>query len=160
MRIGVVSDTHNNLRNIGRIVSLFRSAGVARVIHTGDITQPPALRALAEVEVPILGVFGNNDERAALAEAAAQVQAELEEPPFTWELAARRILVVHDPEEFPADPITDIDVLLHGHTHRRTLEATPERLLLNPGECAGHLAGHQTVAVVDLETLTPELLHF
>ena len=52
------------------------------------------------------------------------------------------------------------DVLLHGHTHRRTLETRDGSLLFNPGECAGHLAGHQTVGVVDLGTLEAELLHF
>ncbi len=39
MRIGVVSDTHNHLANVGRIVELFNEAGVERVVHTGDITQ-------------------------------------------------------------------------------------------------------------------------
>ncbi len=38
-RIGVVSDTHNNLANVARIVELFNAAGVDRVVHTGDITQ-------------------------------------------------------------------------------------------------------------------------
>ena len=38
MRIGVVSDTHNNIKNVGKIVELFNASGVDRVIHTGDIT--------------------------------------------------------------------------------------------------------------------------
>ena len=36
MRIGVVSDTHNNLKNVAKIVELFNEARVDRVIHTGD----------------------------------------------------------------------------------------------------------------------------
>ena len=68
MRIGVVSDTHNNLPNVARIVELLREARVERVVHTGDVTQPKTLLALASVGVPILGVYGNNDEREALAE--------------------------------------------------------------------------------------------
>lgn len=160
MRIGVVSDTHNNLRNVERIVELFRDADVERVFHTGDITQPGTLRALAQVEVPILGVFGNNDEREALLETAAGLAVELADPPFAWELASRRILVAHDPIEFEGAAQEGCDVLLHGHTHRRTLETRDGSLLFNPGECAGHLAGHQTVGVVDLGTLEAELLHF
>ena len=39
MKVGVVSDTHNNLKNCNKIVELFNEAGVDRVIHTGDITQ-------------------------------------------------------------------------------------------------------------------------
>ena len=47
MRIGVVSDTHNQLRNVERIVELFNAAGVSRVVHTGDITQAKTLKAIS-----------------------------------------------------------------------------------------------------------------
>ena len=160
MRIGVVSDTHNNLRNVERIVELFRDARVERVVHTGDITQPRTLRALAEVGVPILGVFGNNDERAALQDHAAELDAELVEPPYEWILASRRVLVTHDPIELAGAVEDGHALVLHGHTHRCTIERSATQLLFNPGECAGHLAGRQTVGVVDLATLEPELLHF
>ena len=62
MRVGVVSDTHNNLKNCRRIVELFNESGVERVIHTGDITQPKTLEVFSELESPLYGVFGNNDE--------------------------------------------------------------------------------------------------
>ena len=39
MRIGIVSDTHNNLKNCRKIVELFNDLTVDHVIHTGDITQ-------------------------------------------------------------------------------------------------------------------------
>lgn len=160
MRIGVVSDTHNNLRNVERIVELFRDARVERVVHTGDITQPPTLRVLAGVGVPIIGVFGNNDERAALQSDTADLEVELAEPPFEWILASRRVLVAHDPIELAGVMENGHAVVLHGHTHRATIERSATQLLFNPGECAGHLAGKQTVGVVDLTTLEPELLHF
>ena len=50
MRIGVVSDTHNNLRNTRRIVELFNTARVDAVVHTGDVTQPKTLDVLAGLE--------------------------------------------------------------------------------------------------------------
>lgn len=160
MRIGVVSDTHNNLANVQRIVALFREARVDHVIHTGDVTQARALRGLSEVGVPILGVFGNNDERAALSDVSADLGIALEEPPFEWVLASRRILVAHDPLELEGAVEPEHNLVLHGHTHRRTIERSEDRLLFNPGECAGHLVGSQTVGIVDLQTLEPELLHF
>ena len=61
MRIGVISDTHDNTRNVARIVEVLREARVERVIHTGDITRADTLRVLAAVEVPLFGVYGNND---------------------------------------------------------------------------------------------------
>ena len=61
MRIGVVGDTHNRLPNVERIVDLLRDAAVERVVHTGDFTEPAVLARLARLEVPLVGVFGNND---------------------------------------------------------------------------------------------------
>ena len=61
MRIGVVSDTHNHRANVARIVELFNEARVTRVIHTGDITTADTLELLARLEMPLYGVYGNND---------------------------------------------------------------------------------------------------
>ena len=58
MRIAVVSDTHNNLRNVQRIVELLNAADVARVVHTGDITQAKTLEVLARLHAPLVGVYG------------------------------------------------------------------------------------------------------
>src|SRR4030095_7788476 len=103
MRIGVVSDTHNNLRNVARIVELFNAARVERVIHTGDITQAKTLDVLAQLAMPLYGVFGNNDqERDALHAAIARHGFHFVEPPLTVEWHERRIVVVHDPRDLGA----------------------------------------------------------
>lgn len=159
MRVGVVSDTHNNLRNVARIVDLFHAAAVDRVIHTGDITQAKTLVALSRLDVPLYGVFGNNDERHALAEVAAEAGILLAEPPLRIEWAGRRIVVVHDPVDLPA-PEAREDIALHGHTHRRRVEHFEGRLVFNPGECAGHLSGYNAVGVLDLATLDVAFLTF
>ena len=43
MLVGVVSDTHNNLKNIEQIISLFNNEEITLVIHTGDITNSKSL---------------------------------------------------------------------------------------------------------------------
>ena len=43
MRIGIVSDTHNNIKNVKKVIRLFNNSKVEKVIHTGDITQPKVL---------------------------------------------------------------------------------------------------------------------
>jgi hypothetical protein len=159
VRIGVVSDTHNNLANVRRIVELFNAAGVERVVHTGDITQAKTLRALGALEMPLVGVFGNNDERAALADTAAILGFELFEPPLELLWSERKILVVHDPLDIERHA-TDHDVALHGHDHSRVVARRDGRLVFNPGECAGHMSGWNAVGVVDLRTLETEILSF
>src|SRR6187401_842662 len=63
MRIGVVSDTH--LPRFGRslpegLVRGLRDAGVERLIHCGDWTEPFVVDLL-ETIAPVDGVAGNND---------------------------------------------------------------------------------------------------
>ena len=160
MRIGVVSDTHNQLRNVRRIVELFNTARVDRVVHTGDITQARTLEVFAGLEASLVGVFGNNDERDSLQAAARGAGIRLEEPPLSLEWHERRLLVVHDPYFLRHEDLAAHDVVLHGHTHRPVHERRHGALVFNPGECAGMLAGHNTVGVLTLASLEVEWLRF
>lgn len=161
MRIGVVSDTHNHLRNATRIVELLNAARVDRVVHTGDITQPKTLDALAPLEAPLVGVFGNNDlERAGLDAAMRRHQMDFAEGARSFAWAGRRVGVIHDPGEAEPEWVRRHVVLLHGHTHRHVCEQRRGTLYFNPGECAGWLEGRNTVGVLDLRDLKVELLRF
>ena len=161
MRIGVVSDTHNQLRNVRRIVELFNAARVDRVVHTGDITEARTLEVLAGLEAKLVGVFGNNDvERAGLLAAARAGGIQLEEPPLSIQWHGKRLLIVHDPYFLTDEQLTSHDVVLHGHTHRAVHDRRGGTLVFNPGECAGMLAGCNTVGVVALERLEVEWLRF
>lgn len=162
MRIGVVSDTHNNLKNVRRIVELLNEAAVERVVHTGDISQAKTLDVLAALDAPLYGVFGNNDEeRESLDVAIATHGFEFCEPPLRAIWAGREIIVVHDPLEFDGSLDEHHDLALHGHTHRYRLESWGAKTtIFNPGECAGHMQGYNAIGVVDLVTMQTELLKF
>ena len=159
MRVGVVSDTHNNLANVRRIVALFNEAEVCRVVHTGDITQAKTLDLFADLRAPLYGVYGNNDvERETLEHSARTHGFTLEDPPLRLDWHGRCIVVVHDPRDL--DALHGFDLALHGHTHFHRCERDDERLIFNPGECAGHMVGYNAVGVVDLADLEATLLKF
>lgn len=161
MRIGVISDTHDHLANVGAIVTLLNDAGVERVVHTGDITKAKTLEVLARLRAPLVGVYGNNDrERSSLEAAAARHGFHLVDPPLELRWAGRRLVVVHDPLELEGDVHHRFDLVLHGHNHRRILERRGGALIFNPGECAGFLKGHNAVGLVDLVKREAEILLF
>ncbi len=160
MRIGVVSDTHNNIKNVRKIVELFNASGVDRVVHTGDITQAKTIEVFAHLEMPMYGVFGNNDEERETLEAAIDRYGfQFCEPPYQAIWAEREIIIVHDPLEFDGH-LGGQDLALHGHTHRYRSERLDGIEIFNPGECAGHMVGYNAIGVVDLNTLETELLKF
>ena len=107
------------------------------------------------------GVFGNNDqERDALVSAVTHFGFEFINPPLTLNWADKRMVVVHDPLELALVNPQDYDVILHGHTHRQTIEFEGDRLTFNPGECAGMMTGLNTIGVLDLADLTTDILSF
>lgn len=161
MKIGVVCDTHNNLKNVNRIVELFNEAKVDRVIHTGDITKASTLDLFGALDCPLYGVFGNNDvERDGLNESVARHRFVFQDPPLRLSWHGRSILVVHDPATLGQIDLEESELVLHGHTHLRREERSATRLIFNPGECAGQMVGYNAVGVVNLTDLEVRLLTF
>ncbi|MEE3330823.1 MAG: YfcE family phosphodiesterase [Myxococcota bacterium] len=161
MRIGVVGDTHNNLKSVRRIVEIFDHTRVDRVIHTGDITQAKVLDLLGTLEAPVYGVWGNNDlEQESLQSAARTHSMNIVEGPLELNWCDRRIVVVHDPRDLAQCLSTRPALALHGHTHLFRFEHCNGTLIFNPGECAGMLPGYNRVGLVDLETLHCEVQYF
>ena len=84
MIIGVTGDTHNNLKNIKQICSIFNENRVDIVFHTGDISLAKSLLAFKDLKCPLIAVLGNNDieERESLEEAAADFDCKIFEEPY------------------------------------------------------------------------------
>ena len=149
MKIGVISDTHDNLGMIDRAVEVFRSIGVDTVIHAGDFVAPFAAKRVIGLGVPICAVFGNCDgERKGLSRLIENIC----DPPHLFELGGRRILVAHSRAVVDEGEIARADVFIYGHDHTAHVSGeTP--LVLNPGECCGYVKGRASVAVLDTDSL-------
>ena len=162
MLIGVTGDTHNNLKNILKICDLFNQANPSLVIHTGDITLPKSLAAFANLKMPLIGVFGNNDkfEKKGLLIEAKKFNCNFFDEPHRIEIGQKKIIIVHHPELINEHMILNADFILHGHTHRYRSELIKNTLVFNPGECAGILKGKNNIGLVDIEKKTSEIIHF
>ena len=162
MIVGIVGDTHNNLKNISRICEIFNEKKVDLVIHTGDITLPKSLKAFDQLNCRMLGVFGNNDveEKNDLLEASSEFKCSIYDEPFFFELNTKKICVVHHPELINEDLLRQADYIFHGHTHRYRNEVIDETIIFNPGECAGFLKGKNQIGIVDIENPPPKVINF
>ena len=151
MLIGIVGDTHNNLKNISKICEIFNSEKVNLVLHTGDITLPKALREFKSLKTKLIGVFGNNDidEKRDLLKVANEFDCELYDDPFFFKINDKKITLIHDPSEINDSILKKSNYIFHGHTHRYRLDFLNQTTIFNPGECAGFLKGKNKVGLFD-----------
>ena len=163
MLIGIVSDTHNNLKNIDKIISLFNKEKVSLVIHTGDIANASSLEKFTELNSKLIGVYGNNDRNeVGIKEIAKKNNFLFQEPPKTLTLCDKKLVIFHEPDAIDDFLLQnkDTDVVIHGHTHRYRNEDKDGILIFNPGECAGMRKGSNAVGVLNLQTLKAKRIFF
>ncbi len=157
MKIGIISDTHDNVPRIKAAVKVFNEMDTALVIHAGDYIAPFAVAPLADLKCDYVGVFGNNDgEVLGLSKLS---QGRIRIPPHSMEFGGRNILVLHAPVELAALIKSQIyDIVIYGHLHEPVIEKQGRTLVINPGECGDWLSGKSTIALADLEQVTAELI--
>ncbi len=148
MKIGLISDTHDNLPLIKKAVEFFNSKNIELVLHAGDFIAPFSIRPFEELNCPWRGVFGNNDgEREGLSKIS---QGRIVEPPLFLEFDSKKIALTHKFIDLEAD------VIVSGHTHISKVEKRDSTLIVNPGEASGWLYGKATVGILDTRTVSVE----
>ncbi len=162
MILGVTGDTHNNLKNINEICSIFNENRTDLVLHTGDISLPKSLLHFKQLNCPLIAVIGNNDieEKNDLLSASKSFDCRIVEEPFSLELNEKKIALLHHPELIDAKIIKSHDYIFHGHTHRYRKEFLNKTLIFNPGECAGFMKGKNNVGIVNLESNNADIISF
>lgn len=150
MRLGILSDTHNQLDRTRVAVKMLRDQGAEALIHCGDVTTTPIIEACGVL--PLWFVFGNNDsdEVAALRSVAAMCGATCLEWGGIIELHGKRVGVTHGHLRTEVRKVLAErpDYLLSGHSHIASDSAIDDVRRINPG--ALHRARKYTVALLDL----------
>lgn len=164
--VGVISDTHDDLEAIEVAYQMFAARAVDKVVHLGDLVSPFSLRPIVNSGIPTILLRGNNEGEFKLALDALEGEVTFyPSPAETW-LGDRRTLLFHG---FGSLALTrkvahllaetgDYEVVLYGHTHEVEVARVGSALVLNPGEACGCLTGRRTVAILDTEELSAEIL--
>jgi len=149
LRIGIISDTHGLLRPEVEAPL----AGVAHILHAGDIGSPNVIAGLQRI-APVIAIRGNVD---------AGHWAEHFPETRMITLGGRCIYVLHDIKTLQLDPVSSgVDIIVCGHSHRLRIETIRGVLYLNPGSAGPRRFNLPiTVATLDLTTggLTPVIHH-
>jgi len=151
MRIGIISDSHDNIEAIKLAVDLLNKENVDLTIHLGDIVSPFCFDYFSKLRSPFLGVFGNNDGEVLFLQQKSE--GKLHKPPYEVELDGKEFVLMHEP--FGIDKIAnEYDYVLYGHLHKIDIRKTKRGYIINPGELCGYITGKRTFVILNTQTNT------
>lgn len=159
MKIGIISDTHDNLPQIKIAVEIFNREKVELVLHAGDFVSPFTFLEFKNLNCPLKGVFGNNDGDKLYLQEKFKVIGEIYPAPYIVKINNKNVIMLH--KEKLIDALAEsqkYDIIIYGHTHQTDLRKIGKTLIINPGECGGWLTGKSTIALLDLKTLEAKII--
>jgi len=154
MKIGIISDTHENMPAIAAAVKIFNEEAVKIVFHAGDIISPITHKEFKELNCPLVFAFGNNDGDVEYLKEKFKGLARFHNF-YSGVVGGRKIFMTHRPD-FIEDIASDgkYDVVIYGHTHKIDIRKAASSLIINPGEAGGWLTGKKTVVILNTDDLS------
>lgn len=150
MKVGIMSDSHDNKENIRKAVERFNEESVDIVIHAGDIVAPFTVQEFKHLNADMKAVFGNNDGERIGLNKVFDIQIQ----PLELTLDDKKFIVMHEPFMIEAVQRSGFfDVIIYGHTHKKIVDGRRGSLVINPGETCGWFTGKGSVVVLDTESM-------
>ncbi len=154
MKIGVLSDTHNNVDNAVIARDALLTAQVDLMLHCGDITTPKIAKLFEDTKIAF--VMGNMDGDAVtihkMVDGWPNASLGLT---FTTEIGSKSVAMCHGHQkDILAGFINggDYDYVFHGHSHLRRDESVGGTRVINPGALGGRKPQSRSFCILDLET--------
>jgi hypothetical protein len=155
MKIGIISDSHDNLKLIEKALAVFKKEGIELLVHAGDLTSPQTLKYFKGFKSIFVKGNCDLDLRQANLEAAKLNFPEIKET-AEFELDHKSFLVFHG-NDIPlfreAVSSGKYDYIIKGHTHFSENYISNNTRIINPGSICG--TGEISIAI--LNTATEEL---
>jgi putative phosphoesterase len=150
VKIGLISDTHDNFKTIESAVRIFGEKRIEYVIHAGDITTPEAVESFAGLKM--IGVLGNNDlDKKGLTSAFEKIGGELRGEICEIEENDLVIGVYHGTDFRKRDALIQsgkYNVVVYGHTHKIENKIVGKTMVINPGTANGWFFGYKATAAI------------
>jgi uncharacterized protein len=138
MRIGIVSDTHNDRNRVRRALEWLRLESITTLLHAGDVSNGQILRLFAGFDLWL--ARGNMDQDPLLFQVSHELfGAGHYRNSHTLSLNGATVALVHSADSNTARgwiAAGTFDYVVHGHTHRPRDERIGQTRIINPGSLA------------------------
>ena len=154
MRIGMISDTHDNLPTIEKAIKKLNEENVELALHAGDYVSPFVIPKFRNLKAKLIGVFGNNDGDHDFLRKRFSENRNLEIRGSFAEIVIDnlKIALLHGSETELLESLIEsssFNIVVHGHSHKAGVQRKGAMLVINPGEVCGYLSGKSTIALFD-----------
>ncbi len=157
MIIAVMSDSHDNIWNLRKALDVIRAEKSEMLIHCGDFVAPFMIKELAATDIPVHGVFGNNDGdqyRLTKLSVTTFKNITFHDPVGQVDIDGYHIGFTHYEEIAEGLAATGkYNLVCYGHSHTYVVHKTDHTQILNPGEIMGK-DGQPGFCLVDTKSNT------
>jgi putative phosphoesterase len=143
MKVGIISDTHDDIENVQEAIQIFNKNKVDYVIHAGDYVFPGIVKEFRNLNTKFIGILGNNDgERNGISRTFMEINGELKGDFGEIEIDGIRFGIYHGTDSRIKQTIHRsqiYDILICGHSHKKepkepgAIKSSKETFILNPG---------------------------
>jgi uncharacterized protein len=145
MRLGIISDTHDDVENVRAAIDIFNQKEVETVIHAGDYIFPGIVKEFSRLNAKLVGVLGNNDgEKGHLLKTFLDVGGDLKGELGELQIEGLKIGIYHGTSDVIKDLLVSsgkYNIFVCGHTHKMEpsgisngkYQNNGSTLVLNPG---------------------------
>ncbi|MCI0713996.1 MAG: metallophosphoesterase [Chloroflexi bacterium] len=139
MLIGIISDTHDQVHYLPRVVSYYQDRGIEMLFHCGDWISPFTLQYFKPLDVPVYAVYGNNDGDKFTHQRVAQrvgLNLTMEDQLLTHTVSGKNLAIYHGTSPSIVNALIkcgDYDAVFYGHNHLAKIEQHGRTLAMNPG---------------------------
>ncbi|MFA6428451.1 MAG: metallophosphoesterase family protein [Candidatus Buchananbacteria bacterium] len=166
MQIAIISDVHENLANLQKVIDYCQNQGIKVMIGCGDYGSEAVLETLSKFSGDFYGCLGNMDHFKNYFEDLRARYNNL----VLWQDVGEKVFdnislafvhkpeeakaLVHPPEEFDR---AEYSYIFYGHTHKPWEEVIDGVHLVNPGNVSGN-PYQATFAVFNTDSRQLELI--
>ena len=141
MILAIMSDTHDHIWNARKAIKHITERGAGAIVHCGDFVAPFMLKELEQAQIPVHGVFGNNDgDQYLLTKMSLTELSNITLYGLMGELNVDDFKVAFTHYRAVADGLAAsgaYDLVCFGHSHKAFLGKVRNTDVLNPGEVMG-----------------------
>jgi putative phosphoesterase len=169
MKIGVISDTHDDIAACQKLVKILNREKLELVLHLGDWASPSCPDFFKDLKFPIKSIWGNNEgdiDRFWRKKEKKKWKIEFLGEVAELKLGGLNLVLYHGTSKVVTRALIksgEYDLVLTGHTHVPVVEKQGKTIHVNPGSIckyAKKFKPESSWALIDTKTKKVEIREF